>query len=95
MKKKLVAIIVTTMCLLALTACNADDLNSTIESAASAAGVEVDINIKQEQLDEVKKKAKDSADKIKDIATDEDVHKAAKDLLDSVINSTKESDDVK
>ena len=76
MNKK-VAIVMCIGMMLGLTACSADSLNNTLNSAADKAGVDVEVNIKQEQIDSV-------TDNVKDVLTDEDVKKTTKDLFDSI-----------
>lgn len=82
--KRRVAIVMCVGMVLGLTACSADSLNNALNSAADKAGVDVEVNIKQEQIDSVTDKAKDAAGTVKDILTDEDVKKTTKDLFDSI-----------
>lgn len=83
MKKK-VSIVIAIAMMIGLTACSADSLNNAINGAADKAGVDVEVNIKQEQIDSVTDKAKDAVGAVKDVLTDEDVKKTTKDLFDSI-----------
>ena len=90
MKRTFVGGICLIVLTLSLAACSADEVNGAIEGAAGKVGVEVDSKITQEQIDGAVDKAKKSADAVKDIVTDEEVQGAAKNLIDSVSNATKD-----
>ena len=91
MRKRFVAMLLSLTIVASLTACSADDVNAAIEGAASKAGIDIDSNITQEQLDDIKNKAKDSANTVKEIITDDEVQGAAKDFVNSVSDAVKDT----
>ena len=73
------------------TGCSANSINKIVNTVGEEAGVDIDLDIKQEQVDKIA----DEFDKIKDtaenIAGDEEVQDALKDLLNAVQDASKES----
>lgn len=89
MKRKLIVVLMCATTLLTFSACTADEINKTIEDAAKQAGVEVDVNITQDQVDKASEAVGNATDTVKDIVSDEEVKKSVTDLLDAVKNAGK------
>ena len=90
MKRKVV-ILLTLCSMLSLTACDADNINNTVKVAGEKVGVEVNLNLEQEDLDKIEETVKDGVNKAKDVITDEDVHESVRDLVDSVTEAADKS----
>lgn len=84
MKRKLLSALCLSFVLLSLTACNAEDINKAINQAGSQMGVELNANIKQEDIDAVMDKAGEIKDGVVNVVTDEEVQSAAGNLLDAI-----------
>lgn len=91
MKKKFLCFMSLAVIVVGLSACNADSINSTINKAAGKAGVDVDVNITQDQIDNATGKIKDAASTVKDVVTDPKVKDSAKQFLDDVKDSANKS----
>lgn len=91
MKRKFISSILAALFLCGLSACSADDINNTINGAAGKAGIDLQLNVTQDQVDDVTEKGKAAVDKVKDVVTDKDVHNAAKDFVDSVVGAATEN----
>lgn len=90
MKKKVLAVMSVVVGCFMFSACSADTLNSVINKAASEAGVDVHVDIEQEDLDKAIDALEDVKNKAEDIVTDEDVQKAGNDLFDAIKNAGEE-----
>lgn len=91
MKKKLIAL---TLCLLmvgGLCACNAEEVNNTINGAMKNAGMTTEINIQQEDLDKATDAIKKGADTVKNVVEDEDVKKAVGSVVNAVKDASRET----
>ncbi len=84
MKKKiaLAGLLITGM--LCFTACTADDINNTVHDIGKEAGMDINLNIQQEDLDKVKEEANKIKDDVVNVVTDEEVQSAVGDLFNAV-----------
>lgn len=92
MKRKFILLISSCLLAMTLSACDADAVNETINDAAVKAGLSTQVDIKQEDLDKIEKAGKDVVDTVKDVATDEDVHKAVNSAIDTIKDAVRESE---
>lgn len=76
-----------------LTGCSADNINSAVNTIGSEAGVDINLNLKQEDVDKVTDKLDKVKDKAQNIAEDEEVRDALGNLVDALENASKESND--
>lgn len=83
MKKKFLCVLVTCACLM-LSACNAEDINSAVNAVGEDMGVDINLNLEQEQVDAVIDKAEEIKDDVVNVITDEGVKDAAGGLLDAI-----------
>lgn len=83
MKKKFVCVLVAITCLM-FSACNAEDINSAVNAVGEDIGVDINLNLEQEQVDAVVDKAEEIKDGVVNVITDESVKDAAGGLLDAI-----------
>ena len=67
-----------------LTGCSADNINSAVNTIGSEAGVDINLNLKQEDVDKVTDKLDKVKDKAQNIAEDEEVRDALGNLVDAL-----------
>ena len=84
MKKKIFITSLLTAAVLCLTACTADDINNTVHDLGQEAGMDINLNIQQEDLDKVQEEANKLKEDVVNVVTDEEVHSAVGDLLNAV-----------
>ncbi len=84
MKKKMLLALMLITGTLCLTACNADDINETVHEIGEEAGMDINLNIQQEDLDKVKEEANKLKEDVINVVTDEEVHSAVGELFDAV-----------
>ncbi len=92
MKKKIVCMLVACATLV-LSACQAEDINNAVNALGQDVGVDVNLNLEQEQVDAVIDKAGEIKDSVVNVITDDEVKDAAGGLLDAIKDAvSKESD---
>ncbi|MBE5876574.1 MAG: hypothetical protein E7290_06765 [Lachnospiraceae bacterium] len=84
MKKKMTLALMLITGTLCLTACNADDINETAHEIGEEAGMDINLNIQQEDLDKVKEEANKLKEDVVNVVTDEEVHSAVGELFDAL-----------
>lgn len=82
--KKRIAILSVMLISVTLCACTADDINSAVNQLGDKAGVDVELNLKDEDLDKIKDGAGKMKDTVTDITEDEDVREAVDNLIDAI-----------
>ncbi len=83
MKKKILCALVICACL-ALSACQAEDINGAVNALGQDVGVDVNLNLEQEQVDAVIDKAEEVKDGVVSVVTDEEVQSAAGSLFEAL-----------
>lgn len=73
--------------------CNAENLNAVIDATSDLAGVEVDVEIKQEDLDKVEHQVNELKDNVEAILEDEEVRDAAAGLMDALSGAIKDTEE--
>ncbi len=84
MKKKIIIACLLITGTLCLSACDADDINNTVHDIGEEAGMDINLNIQQEDLDKVKEEANKLKEDVVNVVTDEEVHSAVGELFDAV-----------
>lgn len=84
MKKKIVLAGLLVAGMLCFTACTADDINNTVHDIGEEAGMDINLNLEQEDLDKVKEEANRLKEDVVNVVTDEEVHSAVGELFDAV-----------
>lgn len=84
MGKKLTALLFVTILCLSMCACTADEINTTVSEVGEEVGVDINLNLKQEDLDNAKDLYNEAKDKVTDVVTDEGVREAAGDFFDAI-----------
>lgn len=74
----------------ALCGCTADDINTTVNKLGDKAGVEVELNLKEEDINKIKGNANKVKDTVTDITEDEEVREAAGNLIDAIEGAVKD-----
>jgi len=89
MKKKIIVCLLATVLTFTLCACDADEVNETIDKVADSLS---SIEVEQEDLDKAEQAIKDIADKAVDIATDPGVQDALKDGAEAITDAITDND---
>ena len=89
--KRLLVLAILSVFAISVTGCSADNINKVIDIVGEESGVDIDVEVEQEQVDKIA----DELDKFKDtaenIVEDEDVRDALKDLFNAVQDASKET----
>ena len=73
--------------------CNAENLNAVIDSTGNLIGVEVDVDIKQEDLDAIEGQVNELKENVETIIEDEEVRDAASNLIDALKGAVEETEE--
>lgn len=88
--KRYIAIALTILTVSTLCGCTADDINSAVNQMGEKVGVDVNVNLTDEDVDKVKDGATKIKDTVTDIAEDEEVRDAFGNLIDAVKGAGKD-----
>lgn len=77
--------------LTSMAGCNADNINTLIDSVGNVIGTDIEIDVKQEDLDNISEKANELKDNVENIVEDEEVRDATEDLVNALIGAVKEN----
>lgn len=85
--RKMIVLSLLAVMSVSLVGCKASSINRIVNTIGEEAGVDVNLDIKQEDLDKIKDKLEEGKDAAEHVLKDEDVQQAVKDL----VNATKDS----
>lgn len=93
MGKKLTTLLLVTILCLSMCACTADEINTTVSGIGDEVGVDINLNLEQEDIDNAKELYNEAKEKVTDVVTDEEVRDAAGEFFEAIKNASSDEEE--